>query len=286
MKNIRFLRGEKMEGIKRKRTERIGALIKILSDQPNKIYTLSYFCEIFHAAKSSISEDIVIAKNILEELNLGTIQTIAGAAGGVKYLPIIPKEKTMGFLENLCLDLEDEQRIIPGGYLYMTDIIYSPEKAKIIGEILATQFIDQEIDYVLTMEIKGIPIAMMTARALGLPLVIVRRDSKVTEGSSVSINYVSGSSNRIQTMSLSRRALPKGSKVLIIDDFMKAGGTAKGMTDLVKEFEGEVVGIGVLVATKEPERKIVGEYTSLLYLEKIDSVNKRVSITPNENLTE
>lgn len=275
-----------MEGIKRKRTERIGALIKILSDQPNKIYTLNYFCKIFNAAKSSISEDIVIAKNILEELSLGSIQTIVGAAGGVKYLPIVSREKTMEFLESLCLDLEDEQRIIPGGYLYMTDIIYSPEKVKIIGEILATQFIDKEINHVLTMETKGIPIAMMTARALGLPLVIVRRDSKVTEGSTVSINYVSGSSNRIQTMTLSRRSLHRGDKVLIIDDFMKAGGTAKGMTDLVKEFEGEVAGIGVLVAMEEPKRKIAGEYTPLLYLEEIDSVSGKVILIPNRNLVE
>lgn len=269
---------------KRKRTERIGTLIKILSDQPNKVFTLNYFCELLEAAKSSISEDIVIAKNILEDLQLGTIHTIAGAAGGVKYLPLIAKEKTMEFLQDICLKLEDENRMIPGGFIYMTDIIYSPENAEMIGRILATQFMDKEIDYVLTMETKGIPIAMMSAKALGVPLAIVRRDNKVTEGSTVSINYVSGSSKRIQTMSLSRRALPKRAKVLIIDDFMKAGGTAKGMTDLVKEFEGEVAGIGVLIATREPQKKVVEEYTSLLYLEKMDTDNRKVFITANENL--
>ena len=34
--------------MKFKRTERIGAIVKILSDNPNKIYTLSYFTETFN----------------------------------------------------------------------------------------------------------------------------------------------------------------------------------------------------------------------------------------------
>jgi purine operon repressor len=273
-----------MDKIKKKRNERIGALIKILSDQPNSVVTLNYFCDIFSAAKSSISEDIVIAKKLLEDLKLGTIHTITGALGGVKYIPLVNKDKAIEFLQDICTQLEGEDRIIPGGFIYMTDIIYSPDKAVKIGEILGTQFIHKEIDYVITMETKGIPIALMTAKALGVTLVIIRKDSKVTEGSTVSINYVSGSSNRIQTMSLSRRAIRNGSKVLIIDDFMKAGGTAKGMMDLMKEFDCKVEGIGVLVATREPENKVVDRYVPLLNLEKVDIENKKAYITPNLHL--
>ncbi len=47
---------------KLKRNERIGALVKVLSDSPNKVFTLSYFTELFNAAKSTISEDLVIVK--------------------------------------------------------------------------------------------------------------------------------------------------------------------------------------------------------------------------------
>ena len=72
------------------------------------------------------------------------------------------------------------------------------------------------------METKGIPVALMTANALGVPLVIARRSSKVYEGSAVNINYVSGSSGHIETMSLSRRAVQEGQRALIIDDFIKA----------------------------------------------------------------
>ena len=54
--------------MKFKRTERIGAIVKILSDNPNKIYTLSYFTETFNAAKSTISEDLLVVKNVFEKL--------------------------------------------------------------------------------------------------------------------------------------------------------------------------------------------------------------------------
>ena len=77
------------------------------------------------------------------------------------------------------------------------------------------------------------------ANYLNVPVVIVRRNNKVTEGSTVSINYVSGSSKRIQTMVLSKRSLVEGSNVLIVDDFMKAGGTIKGMVSLLEEFKAK-----------------------------------------------
>ena len=56
-----------------------------------------------------------------------------------------------------------------------------------LGEIIMTRFVDRNPDYILTVETKGIPLAVMVARAFNKPLVIARRDSKVTEGSAISI---------------------------------------------------------------------------------------------------
>ena len=69
-----------------------------------------------------------------------------------------------------------------------------------MGIIIADQYYDASPDFVLTMETKGIPAALMTADALGVPLVIARRSSNVFEGSAVNINYVTGSADRIETM--------------------------------------------------------------------------------------
>ena len=41
-----------------KRNERLSAIARMLADAPNRIHTLGEFCELFDAAKSTVSEDI------------------------------------------------------------------------------------------------------------------------------------------------------------------------------------------------------------------------------------
>lgn len=266
---------------KLKRNERVGALMHILTNRPNNIFTYNYFAKMFNASKTSISEDIVIIKEMVKKLDLGYIETISGAAGGVKFTPKLPRDQVKTVLNNICAEISRGERLVPGGFIYMTDILYAPNIIMEVGKIFATYFINQKIDYVVTVETKGIPIALMTAQILNVPLVIIRRNTRVTEGPTVSINYVSGSTKRIQTMSLSKRAIKQGSKVLVIDDFMKAGGTAKGIKEMMWEFKTEVKGIGVLISTEEPKKKLVDDFISLLVLKDIDEENKRVYIEPN-----
>ena len=276
-----YFRGSSMSKIKK--NERIAAITKILVENPNVIYTLDYFSKKLDTAKSTLSDDVFTIKESLSKLGLGEIISIPGARGGVKYVPIWEEKSIRDFLLKLCDELKDSKRIIPGGFIYMTDIILSPTTVSYIGEIFADRFSETDPDYIVTVETKGITPALMTARAMNKPLVIVRRNFKVTEGPSVSINYLSGSSQRIQTMSLPRRAIEKNARVLFIDDFMKAGGTAKGMMDLAMEFDSEVVGIGVLVATKEPEDKLVDDFFQLMTLNSVDIRTGNIDIVPNAN---
>ena len=263
---------------KLKRSQRMVLITKILTENPGKIFSLGHFCDTFQSAKSSISEDLAIIKEIFEESGEGQLRTIAGAAGGVVFFPWMSLAEEEGFLDELAGNLSSGDRILPGGYLYMTDLIYSPEVVKRLGRIFARRFQNLKPDYVVTIETKGIPLALMTAEAMGVPLVIIRDSSRVTEGSAVNINYVSGSNHTISTMSLAKRNLPENSRVIVIDDFMKAGGTAKGMVDLLHEFKAEVLGIGVLITTKEPEAKLVREYLSLLELSSLDAGKREVQV--------
>src|SRR3712207_7027647 len=66
------------------RNQRITAITKTLIENPNKIINLNKFTEMFGAAKSTISEDIVVIRETLNNLSMGNIETIAGAAGGIK----------------------------------------------------------------------------------------------------------------------------------------------------------------------------------------------------------
>lgn len=259
--------------MKFKRTERIGAIVKILSDNPNKIFTLGYFTNKFNAAKSTISEDLIVVKNVFEKLELGKVITISGAAGGVKYIPKTSKAENEEFLMELCQKISDESRVLSGGFLYLIDLIYDPTIASKIGKIFASNIDYAEADCVVTMETKGIPMALMTAKAMNLPLVIIRKDIKVSEGPTLSMTYVSGNTSKVESMSLPRRAVKPNSKVILIDDFMRGGGTIKGMTDLMSEFGAEVIGTGVFISTMKPEDKMVKDYISLIQLDvNVDNI--------------
>ncbi len=265
--------------MKFKRTERIGAIVKILSDNPNKIFTLSYFTTKFNSAKSTISEDLIVVKNVFEKLELGQVITISGAAGGVKYIPKTSKAENEEFLLDLCKEIEDPSRVLSGGFLYLIDLIYNPRVASKIGKIFASNIDYSEADYVVTMETKGIPMALMTAKAMNLPLVIIRKDTKVSEGPTLSMTYVNGSSSKVESMSLPRKALKPDSKVILIDDFMRGGGTIKGMMELMHEFGAEVIGTGVFISTTNPTEKMVKDYISLIQIDVVD--NCVVSVKPN-----
>ncbi|MFC7394725.1 pur operon repressor [Scopulibacillus cellulosilyticus] len=252
--------------MKLKRSSRLIDMTGYLLQHPHQIVSLSYFSDRYASAKSSISEDLGIVKDNFESQGIGRLETIAGASGGVKYIPFMKRDDAEAFLRLLSEQLSQSDRLLPGGYLYMTDILGQPSYINEIGRMIASVYSNHSIDVVMTMETKGIPLAFAAASQLNVPVIIVRRSIKVTEGSTVSINYVSGSSKRIQTMVLPRRSLTPGSRVLIIDDFMKAGGTMKGMANLLKEFDAEVAGMAVLVETKSEEPKLVDNYLSLLKL--------------------
>jgi purine operon repressor len=266
---------------KLKRSSRLVDMTQYLLFRPHALIPLTTFAERYNAAKSSISEDLAIIKEAFETEGLGDLLTVAGAAGGVKYIPRSPKSHSLQIIGRICSMLEQPERILPGGYLYMTDLLGQPSILQEVGRMFASAFANREVDVIMTVETKGIPIAYATASYLNIPVVIVRRDNKVTEGSAVSINYVSGSTKRIQTMSLARRALQEEAKVLIIDDFMKAGGTIQGMIDLLREFRATVKGVGVFVeSAMHGEEQLVNDYVSLAKITNIDPKLRQIKVLP------
>lgn len=267
-----------------KRSHRVGAICQILTESPEKTFSLNYFCEKFSAAKSSISEDISAAKEAVKATGDGYIETLAGASGGVRYVSDISAERAHEVQNGLCRMLKDEGRILGGGFLYTSDIMYDPSIVKGMAQIFAKRFRDSGANYVATIETKGIPVAFMTAHLLNLPVIVVRRETKISEGATVSINYFPGSSERLQKMSISKRAAMPGSKALIIDDFMRGGGSIKGIAEILSEVDIEVVGTGVAIANIEPKKKKVQDYFPIVYLGAVDENNKFAEVIPNSQI--
>ena len=85
-----------------RRNERMTAMIKLLSAMPNRIFTLSSFCELFGSAKSTMSEDVDLLQQVTKTFDLGEVETVTGAAGGVRYRPTVSRAKARAYIEELC----------------------------------------------------------------------------------------------------------------------------------------------------------------------------------------
>lgn len=267
-----------------KRSDRLVDMTHYFLEHPNQLISLTFFARRYESAKSSISEDLMIVKRTFSERGIGILETIPGVAGGVRYLPKMTNEEAHQVIDDLCHRLSEQDRLLPGGYVFLSDLLGNPAILRQIGRLIASKYIDQHVDYVMTVATKGIPLAQAVATYLNVPFVIVRRDSKITEGSTVSVNYVSGSSARIEKMELSKRSLKEGSNVLVVDDFMKGGGTVNGMKSMIEEFNATLAGIVVFAASSFKGERLVKEYFSLLSVEDVDVASREINVVPGNFL--
>lgn len=259
--------------MKLKRSERIVVMTEYLLNNPNKLIPLTYFVTKFNQAKSSISEDIYIIKTGFKEENIGEVKTLAGVSGGVIFTPTLVEEDARKILDDFIEKISEGDRLLAGGYIFMSDIVGNPSLMNKLGRVIATVYKNKEIDAVVTVATKGIPVAYAIASILNKPVITIRRDNKVTEGTTVAINYVSGSTKKIETMILSKRSLNNHSKVLLVDDFMRGGGVLTGMESLMNEFDVEVIGKVILTQCYDSPREHENDYLYLSKIENIDEYN-------------
>ena len=188
---------------------------------------------------------------------------------------MMSKEEASEIVEEVIELLQEKERLLPGGYLFLSDLVGNPSLLNKVGKLIASIYMEEDLDAVVTIATKGISLANAVANVLNLPVVVIRKDNKVTEGSTVSINYVSGSSRKIETMVLSKRTL-ENSNVLVVDDFMRAGGSINGVMNLMNEFKAQVKGVSVLVESKEVKQRLIEDYTSLVKLSDVDEYNQNL----------
>jgi purine operon repressor len=263
-----------------KRSERLVDMTKYLMERPHDLISLPFFAKRYDAAKSSISEDLAILKHTLAANQDGILETVAGAAGGVRYIPFWGMEHAQQYLEDLASRIENPNRILAGGFVYLSDILGNPQDLDKIGRLIATRYAYSNIDVVMTIETKGIALAQAVARYLNVPFIIARKRSKVTEGATVSVNYISSSLDRVSKMELPTRVLNENSNVLLVDDFMMAGGTLTGMQQLVKEFNSNISGVCVLCEADFDDEKLIEDHLSLIRITCVDSKKNVILAEP------
>ena len=143
------------------------------------------------------------------------------------------------------------------------------------GRELARRFAASGDERVLTAEISGIAPALMTALYLKLPVVYARKTKPVTMPDTVYLTIAPSHTKGHQVeLIVSPEYLPRGSKVLIVDDFLASGATIKGLVRLTEAAGCDLVGIGALI-----EKTFEGGRESLQYLNvQIESLVKITSM--------
>ena len=96
-------------------------------------------------------------RNGLAAYDLGIIETVAGASGGVRFIPYHTAKSDNQFLGELCERLNSPDRVLPGGMIYMNDLILNPQIVSRLGEIIMQRSIELKPQYIMTVETKGIP---------------------------------------------------------------------------------------------------------------------------------
>lgn len=113
------------------------------------------------------------------------------------------------------------------------------------------------VDKVLGMESRGFILGAPVALALGVGFVPVRKAGKLpreTHAVSYALEYGEA------TLELHRDALQPGERVLLVDDVLATGGTARATVDLARRCGAEVHGVAVLMELEFlPGRATLGE---------------------------
>lgn len=253
--------------MKSSRTERLIRITSRFLLSPSRQISLTGISEQFDVSKTVVSDDVSIIDMAFREEGLGGIRVDRGRSGGASLRPCLSEAYRDSFLDSIAEILSTGDRILPGMLIHYSDILFNPEYAAPLGYALASDFSSRNPDVVMTSEVKGIPLAIFTAHALGIPMAVCRFRNRPSDGPAVAVHYPSGS-GEVRTMFMGTRFLSAGEKVLVIDDFMRGGSTAAGMLLVAREFGAEVVGTGIFIAASEPSSKAVSEYRSLLRLER------------------
>jgi xanthine phosphoribosyltransferase len=150
-----------------------------------------------------------------------------------------------------------KQRILEVGVVISENVLkldaiinhqVDPKLTLEMGKEFARLFGESKPDKVLTVESSGIPVALMTALELRVPMVFARRKKTLTMDQDTYSERVPSFTKGIVTdIMVSSIYLKKGERILLIDDFIANGDAARGLIRIIEKAEAELVGVGVIV---------------------------------------
>jgi len=149
----------------------------------------------------------------------------------------------MDHLKSLIREVPDFPK--PGINFYdITTLLKHPEGLRNTVDALASEFEGENVDSVIGIEARGFIFAPALAYHLGAGFVPVRKPRKLpAECAEISYDLEYGQ----DTLQIHRDAIGDGHRVIIADDLLATGGTARAVVELVEQLGGVVVGLVFVV---------------------------------------
>ena len=117
-----------------------------------------------------------------------------------------------------------------------------------LGRDFAEHFKDAGITKVFTIESSGIAPALMTAKHLNVPMVILNKQtSKILNGNVYQTRITSFTKGTSYELTLFADYIQPEDRILLIDDFLANGEAAMGASRIITESGATLAGIGILI---------------------------------------
>ena len=117
-----------------------------------------------------------------------------------------------------------------------------------LGRDFAEHFKDAGITKVFTIESSGIAPALMTAKHLNVPMVILKKQtSKILNGNVYQTRITSFTKGTSYELTLFADYIQPEDRILLIDDFLANGEAAMGASRIITESGATLAGIGILI---------------------------------------
>lgn len=121
----------------------------------------------------------------------------------------------------------------------ITTLLQRPDAFRFVIDELTARFRDEHIDVIAGIESRGFIFGAPLAYTLGAGLVVVRKPGKLP---SSSINESYSLEYGTNTLEIHDDAIAPGQRVLVVDDLLATGGSARATIRLVERLGGKVVG--------------------------------------------
>jgi adenine phosphoribosyltransferase len=133
-------------------------------------------------------------------------------------------------------------------YKDITPLLSDPSGLSLAVELMANPWRDHRPDLVVGAESRGFIFGTALAQSLSCGFVPVRKPGKLPY-ETVSVDYELEYGT--DTLEMHKDAIKPGQKVLLVDDLIATGGTAKAACDLIQRLGGEVLGLVVLIELED-----------------------------------